>query len=182
MEYFPNRRNTQCASIRSPGFGPRPNRRRSGARPGSTSAAAFGMVTRHVDPKMAEGVAWKFAPVRLFPTPMRSRSITTSSCGRFRRRCSNGLTTATPAHGEDVQRCLGQFSNLCDCGPVNSAYRGIPPGFDLERVSRKPGDNRDAVRARRQGFKPPRFPRSKMYTVSTRDVSIVPRLRLISIT
>jgi hypothetical protein len=129
---------------------------------------------RHVDPQMAEGVAWKFAPVRLFPEAYEisfDNDVilwTMPEAMRWWLEDGSGCLLA-----EDVQRCFGQFSNACDCGPVNSGIRGLPPGFDLEARLR---DMLRGVVMRseldEQGLQACALCDPKMFLVSTRDVSI----------
>lgn len=93
-------------------------------------------IAPHLDPGMAEGVGWKFAPARLtrdgyvlaldndcilwsLPTPMR-----------------RWLADAAPSCllAEDVVPMFGQFQALCGSAPRNTGIRGLPPGFDLAGV------------------------------------------------
>ena len=130
-------------------------------------------LNRHVDKQMAEGVAWKFAPVRLYP-------------GRFELALDNDVILWDIPQAmqwwldegdgcllaEDVQRCLGQFSE-CNCGPVNSGIRGIPPGFDLEaRLREALGDTVLRSETDEQGLQAAALSKSKLYMVSTGDVTI----------
>jgi hypothetical protein len=85
----------------------------------------------------AQGVAWKFAPVRLSPD-------------RFELSLDNDvvlweLPAAIKAWMADGDSCLiaedvvcayGQFVALCGDEPRNSGIRGLPPGFRLDRELR----------------------------------------------
>jgi hypothetical protein len=92
----------------------------------------------HLDEHMAEGVGWKFAPLRLFPD--RWELALDNDCILWEvpeairewlegdgRRC---------AIAEDARRCLGQFSHACGPEPRNSGIRGLSPAFDLEAAFR----------------------------------------------
>ncbi len=87
----------------------------------------------HVDRNFAEGVAWKLAPVRLFPN-------------RFELSLDNDIVLwdlppsietwlndpESCLIAEDVAPAFGQFSAICGPAPRNSGIRGLPPGFDME--------------------------------------------------
>lgn len=88
----------------------------------------------HLDGRMAEGVGWKFAPLRMFP-------------GRHELALDNDcILWAVPAcmkrwlEQEQPSECLmaadvafgfGQFAPLAGGRPCNSGIRGLPPQFDL---------------------------------------------------
>src|SRR5690606_33605055 len=86
----------------------------------------------HVDAAMAEGVAWKLAPVRMYPD--RYELSLDNDCILWD---VPEAIRAWLAHGEgcvlaeDVRRCFGKFSALCGPRPMNLGIRGIPPGLDL---------------------------------------------------
>ncbi len=87
-----------------------------------------------LDQGMAEGVAWKFAPLRLFPEHFElaldndcilwdvPEAIAAWLAAGAGRRC---------VLAEDVRPCFGQFAGLCPAHPLNTGIRGLPPGFDL---------------------------------------------------
>lgn len=89
----------------------------------------------HLGPGMAEGVAWKLAPLRLFPDRWELAldndlvfwrlpdSIRAWLHRRDRVRC---------VLAEDVERAHGAFDHLCGPDKLNSGIRGFPPGYDLE--------------------------------------------------
>jgi hypothetical protein len=94
----------------------------------------------HFDEQMAEGVGWKFAPMRLFPD--RWEISLDNDCILWEMPAAVGeWLGAGDARrcliAEDARRCLGQFSHLCGPEPRNSGIRGLPPGFDLARVFRE---------------------------------------------
>ena len=93
----------------------------------------------HLDGGMAEGVGWKFAPLRLFPD--RFELALDNDCILWAlpealARWMNGEGERCVL-AEDVKTCLGQFESLCDPAPRNSGIRGTPPGFDFDRAVRR---------------------------------------------
>ncbi len=101
------------------------------------------VISRHLDAGMAEGAAWKFAPLRLDPN--RYELHLDNDCVLW------GLPDAIRAWleedeprcilAEDVAPMLGQFQALCGPAPRNSGIRGVPPGFDLaERLAAALGE------------------------------------------
>jgi hypothetical protein len=91
---------------------------------------------RLLDKGMAQGAAWKLAPLRLFddryelsldndcilwaiPDPIRRWIDTRARCCVL---------------AEDVRACFGQFAAMCGDAPRNAGIRGLPPGFDLENA------------------------------------------------
>jgi hypothetical protein len=93
----------------------------------------------HFDDGMAEGVGWKFAPLRLFPE--RHEIALDNDCilwtlppslrAWLEREPSEGCLLA-----EDVRACFGQFAPHCGQEPRNSGIRGLPPRFSLEHALR----------------------------------------------
>ncbi len=99
-----------------------------------TRAEIPSFLSERLAPNMAEGVAWKFAPLRLFPDHLElsldNDCILWSVPPALERwRASGDRETCLMA--EDVQRCLGRFEDLSGPVPINSGLRGLPPGFDL---------------------------------------------------
>lgn len=96
-----------------------------------------GWLQAHLDPALAEGVAWKFAPMRLFPDDweisLDNDCILWAAPGPVRWWLEEG-TPKTCLLAEDVAPGFGQFAALCPPAPRNSGIRGLPPGFDLERA------------------------------------------------
>ncbi|WP_448203266.1 hypothetical protein [Azospirillum sp. sgz302134] len=93
----------------------------------------------HLGADMAEGVAWKFAPMRCFPD--RYELSLDNDCILW------DLPDAMRAWlGEDEPRCLiaadvtlahGAFTHLTREEPRNAGIRGLPPGHDLGAAVRE---------------------------------------------
>jgi hypothetical protein len=87
----------------------------------------------HLDAGMAEGVAWKLAPLRLFPD--RYELALDNDCILW------DLPSAMRAWLDEAEpRCLiaaddvpahGAFTALTRPEPRNTGIRGLPPGYDL---------------------------------------------------
>jgi hypothetical protein len=97
-----------------------------------TEADAPAFLRNHLDTAMAEGVAWKFAPLRIFPDrhelSLDNDCILWALPGSMREwLASEDLCILA----EDVKTCLGQYAGMCGPEPRNSGIRGLPPGFDL---------------------------------------------------
>jgi hypothetical protein len=89
-------------------------------------------IRRVLDDGMAEGVAWKFAPLRLFPDW--HELALDNDCILWA--MPEALRAWLQADdrcliAEDVRPGFGQFADLCGPEPRNSGIRGLPPGFDL---------------------------------------------------
>lgn len=94
-------------------------------------------VRPYLDPAMAEGVGWKFAPLRLFPEHFELSLDNDCILWDWPASLRAWLAPSGPARclfAEDVARGLGQFSHLCGPAPRNSGIRGLPPGFDYQRA------------------------------------------------
>lgn len=93
-----------------------------------------GFLRNHLDPGLAEGVAWKFAPMRLFPDDweiaLDNDCIVWAMPEAVRAWLAGGARTCLLA--EDVVPAFGQFTPVCGPAARNSGIRGLPPGFDLE--------------------------------------------------
>jgi hypothetical protein len=84
-------------------------------------------------PGMAEGVAWKLAPIRRFADRLElsldndvvlwSEPPAVTMWRVDGRRC---------LLAEDVRPAFGQFADLCGARALNTGIRGLPPGLDLE--------------------------------------------------
>jgi hypothetical protein len=89
-------------------------------------------------PGMAEGVAWKFAPVRLFPASyelaLDNDVILWGMPDALRAWLSQGHRGLL---AEDVKTCFGRFAPWCGKAPRNSGIRGCVPDFDLEGALRR---------------------------------------------
>jgi hypothetical protein len=87
-----------------------------------------------LDHGMAEGTAWKFAPLRLFPD--RYELALDNDCILWgmpegMRRWLTSDRNDQCLLAEDVREGFGQFASLCPPEPRNSGIRGLPPWFDL---------------------------------------------------
>lgn len=105
----------------------------------------------HMDEEMAEGVAWKLAPPRMFPD--RYELSFDNDCilwdipPAVLRWLDSGVETSGCLMAEDVRACFGRFTDLCGPEPRNAGIRGLPPGFDFEAALRD--TLRDAERRQR---------------------------------
>jgi hypothetical protein len=92
----------------------------------------------HLDDAMAEGVGWKFAPLRLFPS--RYEIALDNDCILWQLpaalRAGSQWGAESCVIAEDVSACFGQFASLLTDEPRNSGIRGTPRCFDLERAIR----------------------------------------------
>jgi hypothetical protein len=85
-----------------------------------------------LDGGLAEGVAWKFAPMRAFPDDHELAVDNDVILWRRPPALDAWLGGATPfLLAADVRRCFGVFDDLCPGHGVNSGIRGLPPAFDL---------------------------------------------------
>jgi hypothetical protein len=83
---------------------------------------------------MAEGVAWKFAPLRIFPNrfelALDNDCILWAIPGSMRIWLeANAASLCLTA--EDVRSCFGVYTRFCGAAPRNLGIRGLPPYFDL---------------------------------------------------
>jgi hypothetical protein len=93
-----------------------------------------------VDRGLAEGVAWKLAPVRVFPEAY--ELALDNDCILWDAPAAMNAWLSPRARGgfliaEDARRCLGRFSGLCGPEPRNSGIRGLPPHYDYESALRE---------------------------------------------
>jgi hypothetical protein len=104
----------------------------------ASDAPAF--LREHLDHGMAEGVAWKFAPLRCFPDrwelSLDNDCILWELPTAIRRWLEAGDHELCVLE-EDAKRCLGQFEDLCGPEAYNTGIRGLPPGFDLAAAMTK---------------------------------------------
>jgi hypothetical protein len=89
----------------------------------------------HLDEGMAEGVAWKLAPLRVFPE--RWEISLDNDCILWDlpagiRRWLADKDSRRCLLAEDARAMYGQFSRFCDPAPRNAGIRGLPPGYPLE--------------------------------------------------
>ena len=118
-------------------------RERTGGLPGPVDwEGAGGRLPGFLLPRLAanlaEGVAWKLAPVRLFPD--RFELALDNDCLLWER--PPALSGWLEAGGggllaADVQAGFGVFADLCPGGPLNSGLRGLPPGLDYAGLLRE---------------------------------------------
>jgi hypothetical protein len=89
----------------------------------------------HLEAGMAEGVAWKFAPLQFFPDRFELSLDNDCILWDAPAAIRQWLVAADPQTcvvAEDVVACFGQFAALCGPEPRNGGIRGLPPGFDYE--------------------------------------------------
>jgi hypothetical protein len=95
------------------------------------------LIRQYLDEGLAEGVGWKFAPLRVFAD--RYELALDNDCilwaaPRAVHEWLHGVESGTCVIAEDIRPCFGQFADLCGSEPRNSGIRGIPPSFDLRSV------------------------------------------------
>src|SRR5579884_3541652 len=89
----------------------------------------------HVDAEMAEGVAWKLAPVRVFPESYEislDNDVILWAIPQAMEQWLQSPDLRSCLLAGDLRPALGQFAAACRNQPVNTGIRGLPPGFDLE--------------------------------------------------
>jgi hypothetical protein len=93
-----------------------------------------GWLRAYFDDGMAEGVGWKFAPLRMFPE--RYEIALDNDCILWELpQAIRAVLDTDPQPcvlAEDVRACLGQFAELCGPEPRNTGIRGTPAHFDLQ--------------------------------------------------
>lgn len=90
---------------------------------------------RALDPGMAEGVAWKFAPLQCFPDRCELALDNDVILWDMPEALAAWLADSSPESclfAEDVTSSLGQFGSMCGARALNTGIRGLPAGFDLE--------------------------------------------------
>jgi hypothetical protein len=95
-------------------------------------------VTWH-DDGLAEGVAWKLAPLRCFPDRPELSLDNDVILWELPTALAAWLVDESPERcllAEDVVPSLGQFASVCEERALNSGIRGLPAGFDLEQRRR----------------------------------------------
>lgn len=92
-------------------------------------------------PDMAEGVAWKLAPLRLFPDAyelsLDNDCIVWELPPSIARWLERPDSPDQCLMAEDVRPCYGQFAAQCPPLACNAGIRGLPPGFDLDAALRE---------------------------------------------
>jgi len=103
------------------------------------SAALPDFLAAFIDPGMAEGVAWKFAPLRAFPHHFELALDNDCILWNLPEAIHHWLQE--PAKrcllAEDVVPAFGQFAPVCGPQPRNSGIRGFPPEWDFEKALRQ---------------------------------------------
>lgn len=113
-------------------------RRRCGPLPAAVewhdaSAALPRWLLPHVDEGLAEGVAWKLAPLQAFPEHHELALDNDVILWAMPPAISRWLAEPDACLvAEDVRACFGRFHELCPAAPRNLGIRGLPPRFDLE--------------------------------------------------
>jgi hypothetical protein len=131
-----------------------------------------------LDPGMAEGVAWKLAPVRLFPNHYEISFDNDVILWRVPDAMEQWLEAGNGESclmAEDAQRSFGQFSDYCNGRAINSGIRGVPPGFDLEnRLQKRLRESGVILRSEldEQGLQAAVLSQASLTLVSKEDVSI----------
>lgn len=92
---------------------------------------------RHLDANLAEGMGWKFAPLRVAPDAYElalDNDCILWAPPRAIRAWFEPGNERRAVLAEDVRRMFGVFSDLCGPEPRNGGIRGLPPGFDFGRT------------------------------------------------
>lgn len=98
------------------------------------TAAVPEFIRKHLDPRMADGVGWKFAPLRFFPADYHELALDNDCILWDLPRDLKAWLERDDAVilAADVVPAFGKFAHLCGPEPRNSGIRGLPPGFDYE--------------------------------------------------
>lgn len=92
----------------------------------------------YLDSGYAEGVAWKFAPVRLYPEIHELSLDNDVIFWDLPPSVQRWLATDDSCLiAEDVRAAFGVFTDSCPDAGRNTGIRGLPPGFDLEEALRQ---------------------------------------------
>lgn len=115
-------------------------RRRTGELPWRVQwLAASGQLPAWIEPyvdpsNMAEGKAWKFDPLQVFPDRWELSFDNDCILWEMPNAIRDWLREGDPQRcliAADVRACHGAFSHLAGDEPRNAGIRGIPAGFDL---------------------------------------------------
>jgi hypothetical protein len=130
-------------------------------------------LARRIDPAFAEGVAWKFAPIRAFPADHELALDNDVILWGRPRALDEWLAGHSPfVLAEDVHRGYGAFDDLCPLHPLNTGIRGLPPDFDFERALRALVAKRPAEVSREvdeQGLQVATLARAGRFSIITCD-------------
>ncbi|MBP2312588.1 hypothetical protein [Azospirillum soli] len=116
---------------------PEAAQRRTGAVPDAVEWRTAGglpdFLRDHLDAEMAEGVAWKFAPLRCFPDRYELSLDNDCILWDLPEAMRAWLEEAEPRClvAADVTAAFGAFAGLTRDDPRNMGIRGLPPGHDL---------------------------------------------------
>jgi hypothetical protein len=115
-------------------------RERTGGVPNAVTWRASGgmpaSLAAYVDGGMADGVAWKLAPLRLFPDRYEVSLDNDCILWDVPAAVRDWLADDAPRCliAADVVRAHGAFADMTRPEPRNTGIRGLPPGYDLERA------------------------------------------------
>lgn len=157
-------------------------RTRTGALPDGVEWIASGRPPSFLDPylgpEMAEGVAWKLAPLRLFPDRYELSLDNDCILWEMPLAVRTWLDEPDPRClvAADVKLAHGAFEDLTRPEPRNTGIRGLPPGWDLGQAIREVLELRPVTLASEldeQGLQVLALDRgSPAHVVSTDDVTI----------
>jgi hypothetical protein len=112
---------------------------------GDTGARAAAISGR-LDRDMAEGVAWKLIPLRVFPDIHELALDNDCVLWDVPGEMSAWLRASDRCLlGADVRRCYGLFDDLCGPLALNTGIRGLPPAFDLGAALERVLDQRAGI-------------------------------------
>jgi hypothetical protein len=95
------------------------------------------VLRKHLDDGMAEGVAWKLAPLRVFPNRWEISLDNDCILWSLPSAIRAWLAEDNPRRcllAEDVRAMYGQFAHVCEPAPRNAGIRGVSPGYPLEHA------------------------------------------------
>ncbi len=130
----------------------------------------------YLDGNMAEGVAWKFAPVRLF----HERHVLCLDNDVIMWRLPTAIHQwledgDSLLIAEDVRACHGQFAPFCTEEPRNAGIVGFPPHYDVQTKMRSLLDETGvclSAETDEQGLQVALVTSEKHRVVAVREVSI----------
>jgi hypothetical protein len=96
-----------------------------------------GSIRVHLDGGMAEGVAWKLAPLRVFPDRWEIALDNDCILWDLPDGMRRWLAAGDPHRcllAEDATALYGRFARFCGSEPRNAGIRGLPPGYPLEEA------------------------------------------------